>query len=187
MQLELPSWLTDKESRVGCLAGVEEAVALAIELSAENVERGTGGPFGAVVYASCTGKVIALGINRVVPEGHSLLHGEVVAILRAQAVTGSYDLGASGLRLTLATSAQPCIQCFGALWWSGLSGLAFGATAEDVQRLVGFDEGPVPDNWREACAGKGIAVSGPHLRSDACRVLQVYADRGGALYNPSKT
>ncbi len=44
----------------------------------------------------------------------------------------------------LATSAQPCCQCYGATVWAGIDELLIGARAEDVEELTEFDEGPLP-------------------------------------------
>ncbi len=49
--------------------------------------------------------------------------------------------------ITLATSSQPCCQCYGATIWAGIDRLLIGARSEDVESLTEFDEGPLPADW----------------------------------------
>ena len=39
----------------------EEKMRLTVRLSRENVERGTGGPFGAAILEAATGRLVAVG------------------------------------------------------------------------------------------------------------------------------
>ena len=80
--------------------------------------------------------------------------------------------------------------CFGAIWWSGVSRLVIGARKEDVERLTGFEEGPVPPNWIELLEGRRaplrpVQVTRDVLSDRACAVLRRYEERGGPIYNPS--
>ncbi len=157
-------------------------MAVAVGLSRENVARGTGGPFGAVV-TNGAGEVVGAGVNVVVATGHSLAHGEVMALLDAQARLGRPRLNASpGGPYTLVTSAQPCIMCFGTTFWAGLDAVVIGARGDEVEELTGFDEGPLPANWVEELAARGIAVTRDVRREDACAVLREYAAANGILY-----
>ncbi|HET8898039.1 MAG TPA: nucleoside deaminase, partial [Rhodanobacteraceae bacterium] len=65
----------------------ESRIALAIELSRQNVLHGTGGPFGAVVFDDA-GRVVAAGVNRVMPQHCSVAHAEMMAYMAAQARLG---------------------------------------------------------------------------------------------------
>ena len=58
---------------------------LAVRLAARNIEEG-GGPFGAAVFEIETGRLVAPGVNQVVPLGSSLAHAEAMAIMIAQQV-----------------------------------------------------------------------------------------------------
>ena len=53
----------------------------AIRIAVANVEKGTGGPFGAVVVRD--GKIIATSGNTVVPDNDPTAHAEVNAIRKA--------------------------------------------------------------------------------------------------------
>jgi tRNA(Arg) A34 adenosine deaminase TadA len=184
----LPTWL-----QVAALDQVyvtlEERMRLAIELSRMNFESGTGGPFAGIVFERDTGRVVAAGVNVVVPESCSLAHGEVMALMFAQDAVGSFDLAAQGLPpMQLVTSAQPCVQCFGAVHWSGIVELVIGARGEDVERITGFDEGPLPPDWVEQLENRQplppCRVIRDVLADEACEVLQSYKDSGAPIYNP---
>jgi tRNA(Arg) A34 adenosine deaminase TadA len=189
IQLQLPPWVAteigDPEQRY---VDIEARMALVIRLAARNVQE-SGGPFGAAVFEIETGRLVAPGINLVVHLHSSLAHAEAIAIMMAQTLLGTHDLGAPGLPpMELVTSAQPCIQCYGNLWWSGLRRLIVGATKEDVESLTGFVEGPVPQNWAEVLSHRPplqpITVIRDVLRTEAQQTLRSYREHGGTIYNP---
>jgi tRNA(Arg) A34 adenosine deaminase TadA len=109
-----------------------------VALSAENVARGTGGPFGAVVADAVTGRLLGAGVNVVTVAGVSLAHAEMMALSLAQVALGDWNLGA-GNAVRLATSCEPCAMCYGAVPWSGIRHIAWGARREDAE-AAGFDE-----------------------------------------------
>jgi tRNA(Arg) A34 adenosine deaminase TadA len=163
-------------------------MAFVIRLAERNIATG-GGPFGAAVFEIETGLLVAPGVNLVVPLSCSLAHAEAIAILTAQQVWRTHDLGAHHVpAMELVTSAQPCIQCYGNLWWSGLRRLVIGATKDDVESITGFVEGPLGTDWRERLEQRPplepITVVTDVLRLEACRVLRLYRDTGGEIYNP---
>jgi tRNA(Arg) A34 adenosine deaminase TadA len=182
--LELPRWveelLPDPERTYPT---EEDRMRLVVELSRLNVERGTGGPFGAAIFERETGRLLAPGMNLVVPSNCSVAHAEMVAIMIAQQVVGDFDLGSEGKpAYELYASTEPCAMCFGATPWSGVRGLLCGARDEDA-RAVGFDEGAKLPDWITALEERGISVKRDVLREDAARVLRDYANIGGELYN----
>jgi len=183
LTISLPEWVPGfMAATPASISSTEDRMTLAISLARENVNRG-GGPFGAVIVEMGSGRVVAPGINLVVPLNCSLAHAEMVAIGIAQQLAGSYDLGAPGLpELQLVTSTEPCAMCLGAIPWSGVRSVICGASAEDAQR-IGFDEGDKPAGWPEALARRGIEVRLGVCRDEAARVLDDYASLGGPIYN----
>ena len=156
---------------------------VAIQLARHNIEQGTGGPFGAAVFDLDTHKLIAPGVNLVVPTNCAIAHAEIVAITMAQQVLGSFDLGAEGLpRCELVTSTEPCAMCFGAVPWSGVRQLVCGARDEDA-RAVGFDEGPKLQDWQAALESRGIRVIRDIGRAEGAAVLRHYMEQAGVIYN----
>jgi len=155
-----------------------------LELSRQNIEQSSGGPFSAAIFTRDTHQLISVGVNRVVPEHCSLAHGEVMALLMAQELLGSHDLAAEGLpSMEMVINAQPCIQCYGAIIWSGLHHVVFAASSADVERLTGFDEGPTPSDWVEQWERRGITVEQGVLRDEACAIIAGYRSSGAPVYN----
>ncbi len=178
VELTIPDSL--REHAKGLIAKTSEArMQAVIAWSRGNVGRAEG-PFAAGVFDLDSGRCVAAGVNRVISSGCSVAHGEMMALMLAQQTLGVVNLAEKG-RFVLTTSAQPCSQCFGAIPWSGVEAMEFGATREDVE-AIGFDEGPCPENWRELLEGRNIRVDGPILREEASAVLQEYARSGGNLY-----
>lgn len=186
VELTLPQWIPDAVAGAGVVTGDQAKVALAIELSRRNVEAGTGGPFGAVVFGS-DDRVVAAAVNRVVPTTCSLAHAESLAYMLAQQRLGRTRLNRDENDqpigpYVLATSSQPCCQCYGATVWAGIDRLLIGARAEDVEALTEFDEGPLPADWIGELEKRGIAVVRDLLRDDARAVLRAYGESGGDRY-----
>lgn len=154
-----------------------------IQLALTNVARGTGGPFGAAVFETKTGRLVSIGVNLVVSTHCSHAHAEMVALANAQQAVGHFDLGAAGMpKHELVTSCEPCAMCYGAIPWSGIRQVLCGARAVDAE-AIGFDEGPKPKNWVAALKKRGIAVSRDLWRDEAVAVFQRYKKAGGAIYN----
>ena len=180
-QLTLPEWIDAEVDAARVYATDEDKVGLAILLSRRNVESDTGGPFGAAVFDG-DGTLVAVGVNRVVPHTCSIAHAEMMAFLFAQTRTQRFRLNDDGRRYVLATSSQPCCQCYGASVWAGIDELLIGARSEDVEELTEFDEGPLPADWIGELERRGIAVRRDIQRDDARAALAYYAAHGGRTY-----
>ena len=186
IHLTLPAWVHDAVDVARTYDSDADKVALAIELSRLNLEARTGGPFGAAVFNEA-GRIVAAGVNVVVPQNTSLGHAETMAYMLAQqrmqrARLNRDDAGNPDGRYTLATSAQPCCQCFGATIWAGIDRLLIGARAGDVMELTTFDEGPLPADWVGELQKRGIEVVRDIHRDEARAVLQAYGEGGGPHY-----
>lgn len=186
VHLTLPAWVHEAVDTTRAYASDADKVALAIDLSRRNIEAGTGGPFGAAVFGP-DDRIIAVGVNRVVPHACSVAHAEMMAYMLAQSRTQRkrLNLDASDAPvgpISLATSAQPCCQCYGATVWAGIDRLLIGARSEDVEALTEFDEGPLPEDWIGALNARGIEVVRDIGRDAARAVLKAYGEGGGARY-----
>ena len=179
----LPDWACARVASAGPLADDESRMRFVIELSREQIVRGTGGPFAAAVFETETGRLVAAGVNLVEPARNSVLHAEVVALMLAEQRVGSYSLSAAGQpSCELVTSSTPCAMCLGAVLWSGVRRLVCAARTEDVQ-AIGFDEGPVfPESFAHL-ERRGVAVVRDVCRDEAAEVLREYARSGGLIYN----
>ena len=187
VHLTLPAWVHDAVDAARAYPSDAEKVALAIALSKHNIEAGTGGPFGAAVFGP-DDRIIAIGVNRVVPHACSVAHAEMMAYMLAQGRTQRLRLNRDADDdspigpITLATSSQPCCQCYGATVWAGIDRLLIGARAEDVEALTEFDEGPLPADWIGALNQRGIDIVRDVEREAACAVLRAYGELGGQRY-----
>lgn len=186
VHLTLPAWVHESVDTSRAYAGDEAKVALAIHLSRMNIEAGSGGPFGAAVFGP-DDRIISVGVNRVLPHTCSLAHAETMAYMLAQQRTQRPRLNEDAVGehigpITLATSSQPCCQCYGATMWAGVDRLVIGARSEDVESLTEFDEGPLPADWVGELEQRGIAVVRDVHREDARAVLRAYGESGGDRY-----
>ncbi len=179
----LPEWARARAASAAPLPDDEARMRFVIDLSREQIVRGTGGPFAAAVFEAASGRLVAGGVNLVEPARNSMLHAEVVALMLAEQHVGSYSLsGAGTTRYELVTSSTPCAMCLGAVLWSGVRRLVCAARTEDVQ-AIGFDEGPVfPESFAHL-ERRGIAIVRDVCRDEAVEVLRAYAKSGGLIYN----
>jgi tRNA(Arg) A34 adenosine deaminase TadA len=186
VHLTLPAWVHDAVDTARPYPTDADKVALAIDLSRRNVDHASGGPFGAAVFGP-DDRIVAVGVNRVLPHTCSVAHAEMMAYMLAQQRTQrarlnrDADDARTGL-IVLATSSQPCCQCYGATIWAGIDRLLIGARAEDVMALTEFDEGPLPADWIGELEKRGIAVTRDVEREAACGVLRMYGEGGGSRY-----
>jgi len=183
IRITYPPWVAQRVDWTASYSTDADRMGLAIALSRWNVVEGTGGPFGAAVFERDGGRLIAVGVNLVVPLANSALHGEMVAFMMAQARLRSYTLAGEGMPAhELATSCEPCAMCLGATLWSGVRRVLCGATREDAVRL-NFDEGPVFEASYAYLAERGVDVVRGVRRAEAAEVLALYRQRAGVIYN----
>lgn len=182
--LELPGWIEGALADSGQVyPGVEERMRLIIKLARLNIEHETGGPFGAGIFESKSGRLVSAGVNLVESADCSIAHAEMVAIAVAQRVIGCYDLaGGKDVAYQLVTSTEPCAMCLGAIPWSGVRSVVCGARDEDA-RSIGFDEGHKPSDWIKSLESRRINVVRDVLREQAKAVLLEYGKQGGLIYN----
>ncbi len=181
--VEYPEWVNAAVNWTTPLVSAEDRMRLAVRLARENVERGSGGPFGAVIVERYSGRIVAVGTNSVVRLSNCTLHGEMVAFMMAQQRLRSFTLAASGMPAhELVTSCEPCAMCLGAALWSGVRRIVCGAARDDASRLS-FEEGPVFQQSYTYLEERGIEIVRGVLRTEARAVLEQYRARGGKIYN----
>lgn len=119
--VSLPDWAKEEVKKLTVIESLEERMREVIRFSRLNVEHDTGGPFAAGVFEEETGKLVSMGVNRVVPTCCSSAHAEVVAVSLAQTALKTFDLGGGGMpRHQLVVNWRPCAMCYGAVLWSGM-------------------------------------------------------------------
>ena len=183
VRVDYPSWVAEVVDWEKSYASDDEKMRLAIAVSRENVERETGGPFGAAIFEMHTGKLVAVGMNSVVRLDNCTLHGEMVAFMMAQRRLNSFTLAAAGMPAhELFTSCEPCAMCLGATLWSGVKRVVYGAGREDASKL-NFEEGPVFPASYTYLEDRGISIVRHVLRAEAQAVLERYRISSGTIYN----
>ena len=183
LRIACPGWVDDVIDWAATYVTTEDRTRVAIILARENVVRDTGGPFGAAIFETVSGRLVAVGVNLVVPLNNSSLHAEMVAFMMAQTIRGSYTLQRAGLaEHALHTSCEPCAMCLGAVLWSGVRRVVWSATREDADS-IDFDEGPVFNASYDYLRARGIEFDGGVLREEGRAVLDLYGTRGGTIYN----
>lgn len=183
--LDLPDWAIEELNVLPThFETVEARMAAVIEFSRRNFQSNTGGPFAAGIFERDSGRLVVIGVNRVVPFQCSSAHAEVVAISLAQKLLGVYDLGAPGLPAhQLVVNWRPCAMCFGAVLWSGVRSLVIAGEGPELEEITGFDEGPVHPDWRAELSRRGIEVVEDVLRTEALEAYREFAASQSFVYN----
>lgn len=186
--VEMPPWIAEEMARRPSLYPEMDArIQLVIEFSRLNVEHDTGGPFAAAVFEEESGRLVSIGVNRVVPTSVSSAHAEFTALALAQQKLGTFDLGGPGMPAhQLVVNWRPCTMCFGAVIWSGVRSLALAGSGVAVEEITGFDEGPMFDNWIEELNARGIQVQDNLNREGALEVFRIFRDGAKIVYNARK-
>lgn len=184
-EINLPEWAIEENAKIPShIPDLDERMRTVIRFSRLNFEQNTGGPFAAGIFEKESGKVVVIGVNRVVPLNNSSAHAEIVAISLAQKILQTFDLGGPGMPdYQLVVNGRPCAMCYGSIPWSGVRSLVIGASGERIEVLTGFDEGPIHPQWQTELIQRGIEVIEDVLADEACLVFQDFAASGQPVYN----
>ncbi len=177
----LPSWVLPIIKPGDHVETDQAALDASIQLAYESAKN-QGGPFGAIL-TDAENRVISVGWNRVIEASDSTAHAEIEAIRNAQIRTETHNLSKPpNVPFTLYVSCEPCVMCFGAIYWSGLTRVVAAATAQQAE-AIGFDEGPVTSGmWEAAKENKGIRFEHGTPTLDPQKPLQLYHANQGEIY-----
>ncbi len=128
----------------------------AIELSAERMRAGQGGPFGAVIVRH--GEIVAEGWNNVTTANDPTAHAEVSAIRTACARLGTFSL--EGCEIF--TSCEPCPMCLAAIYWARIDRIWFANTRADAA-AIGFDDDHIYGEVAKPVDDRAIPTARLHL------------------------
>lgn len=176
---------------------MEEATRLAIE----SVEKGWGGPFGAVIVKD--GEIIGRGQNRVLLTGIPVFHAEVTAIMDAstrlnpKALLGS-DYGAGTILEMIPREAgspdpvperarmlkgcsiyingAPCPMCMSAIYWSRIDHVYFAASLKDTS-AIGFDDAFQYEDFAKPWADRRIKVAENFERETGLKAYEAWMNK----------
>ena len=99
----------------------------------EGIERGDGGPFGAVIVRN--NEIIASAHNQVLTTNDPTAHAEINAIRKASETLQTHDLS----ECILYTSCYPCPMCMGAIFWARIPTVYYASSMDDAAE-GGFDD-----------------------------------------------
>jgi tRNA(Arg) A34 adenosine deaminase TadA len=108
----------------------------AAELAKRGVEKGEGGPFGAVVVHE--GRIVGEACNRVLATNDPTAHAEVLAIRAAGARLKRFHL--TGCEIF--TTCEPCPMCLAAIHWAHIDRVHFAMTRYDAA-AIGFADAAI--------------------------------------------
>ncbi len=141
----------------------------AIRLSIENVERGQGGPFGAVIVRDH--EIIGRGWNQVTVSNDPTAHAEITAIRDACRYLKNFSLAGCEIY----TSCEPCPLCLAAIYWSRLERIYYAATCDDAA-AAGFDDAIFYRELAKPVGERSISMK-QNLRDEACVAFQAWAEK----------
>lgn len=176
---------------------LHEATRLAIE----SVEKGWGGPFGAVIVKN--GEIIGRGQNRVLLTGIPVYHAEVTAIIDACGRINSKALLGAGcqegtLKLIprpegssdpvpersqmlkgcdIYVSGAPCPMCMSAIYWARIDRVYFGTSLKDASEIGFDDEFQYIDFQLPWSARKAIQCFPDFEREHALKACEVWQNK----------
>jgi guanine deaminase len=134
---------------------------LAVELAADNVTTGNGGPYGAVIVKN--DEIIATGTNFVTRNLDPTAHAEIQAIRAACGKLGDFQLTGC----TLYSSCEPCPMCLGAIYWARLAQVFFACNRHDAA-AAGFDDSFIYDEIAVSPSERKIPMQ--HLTLETARL-----------------
>ena len=141
-------------------------VRRAIALSAEAKARGKH-PFGALVVGPDDNVITEAGNAFGWPDGDCTGHAELIAVRDASRLVPPEQLATA----TLYTSAEPCVMCAGAVYWSGIARVVYALSEIKLLTLTGnHPENPtlsLPCRDVFAHGQRRIDVVGPMLEDEA--------------------
>jgi tRNA(Arg) A34 adenosine deaminase TadA len=112
----------------------KECMREAIRYSKQNVNDGSGGPFGAVIAKD--GVIIAGASNKVTSSNDPTAHAEVEAIRAACKILNTFSLAGCEIY----TSCEPCPMCLSAIHWARIEKIYYANTRKDAAEIHFDDE-----------------------------------------------
>lgn len=116
-----------------------DIMKLGIEEARKTMNKGFGGPFGAVIVDS-NNNIIAVASNTVLKDNDPTAHAEVNAIRKACKKLNTHDL--TGYKIY--ATGYPCPMCLSAIIWSNIKEVYYGTNLEDAEK-IGFRDQKIYD------------------------------------------
>lgn len=196
------AWAAAPGENVKPAAGDPKFAAEAARLAVESVEKGWGGPFGAVIVKD--GAIIGRGQNRVLLTGCPVYHAEITAIMDASArlnpkallgtdyyagtilemiprPPGSPDLVPERAKMLkgceIYINGAPCPMCMSAIYWSRIDRVYFGASLADTSK-IGFDDAFQYEDFKAPWEQRKAISVVPNFEREVClKAYQAWANK----------
>jgi|SRR5699024_3897348 len=147
----------------------EKFMRRAIEVAQEGMDKGSGGPFGAIVVKD--GKIIAESCNQVTSTNDPTAHAEIAVIRKACQKLDSFQLE----DCIVYTSCEPCPMCFGAIYWARPKAVYYACTQQDAAQ-IDFDDQFIYDELEKDKSDLKIKFINL-LRSEAQEVFEEWSNK----------
>lgn len=142
----------------------KDYMALAIELSSKAYY-----PYGAVIVKD--NEIIGRSDADVPVSKTGFSHAELRAIEDAMGHLGGHLCAEGGKGVTIYSSCEPCAMCMGAILYTGIDRLVYGATLEDSKECVNEILAKSND-IANACSNRKIEIIPEFRREEAVKVLK---------------
>lgn len=146
----------------------KEYMDLAIELSSKAYY-----PYGAVIVKD--NKIIGRSDASVPVSKTEFSHAELRAIEDAMENLGGHLCAEGGQGVTIYSSCEPCAMSMGAILYTGISRLVYGATLEDSKECVNEILAKASD-VASACSNRKIEIVPEFQREEAVKVLKKWKE-----------
>lgn len=173
LKITQPQWLDEYVDWRKKYTNDDEMMGLAIDLARQNLEQGTGTPFGAVIFDCTNQRPVGVGVNLVQACNNSILHAETMAIMSAQAGLALCSLAVEegGPAYVLAASSEPCAMCLGAAWYAGIRRIIHGTLGHEI-RPFGFGLGPGLAQLRGFLESGGVEIKGGIRSAEVIELME---------------
>lgn len=146
----------------------KEYMNLAIELSKK-----ADYPYGAVIVKD--NKIIGRSDANTTVSKSGFSHAELRAIEDAMDHLGGHLCAEGGNGATIYSSCEPCAMCMGAILYTGISRLVYGATLEDSKECVNEILAHSKD-VAEVCFNRKIEIIPEFEREEAVKALKEWKE-----------
>ncbi len=144
-------------------------MARAIQLAEKGMEKGCGGPFGAVVVKD--GEMIGEGYNSVISLSDPTAHAEILAIREACRNLSSFQLE----QCTIYSSCEPCPMCLGAIYWARPEKVFYACTRKDAAEIE-FDDQFIYEELEKDMNQRQIQFEGL-MREEALPIFKKWKEK----------
>lgn len=152
----------------------EQFMKAAIDLSFAHMNKGAGGPFGAVIVKD--GKIISEGWNQVTSSNDPTAHAEMVAIRNACKKLSAFDLKGAEIY----TSCEPCPMCLSAIYWARIEKIYYANTRNDAAE-INFDDDFLYQELKKEIPHRKIQME-QILRAEALKVFSEWKSKEDKIH-----